>query len=535
MTTIDNMEIKPFQNRIKKQSAIENKSEDSPLEKILKRISRTDEFPSISKYIMEINTKLSANIDRSNASDLANVILKDYALTNKLLKLVNSAFYGLAAGKVTTVTRAVVVLGFDNIRLATLSLVLFEHFKSKSNISALKDLVVSSFWSGVLARDIAKMGDEVDPEEAFVCAMMSQLGKLLMIYYQPDNYRKICDRMLTHGDSETKASKFACGVTYDELGMAVAKQWNFPPQIGNCMPILSGQELEDKKNPPNKLWTLTSFVKELENSIQNDDLNQLSFEKLLDRYQKRIKLSKKQLRSLVKDSMEKVAKHAAAMHFSINKSLFLKRLAASVDPNSIKTDQAAEELSVDSFQLTNSEELKSTLTANIEKSSKDIIMDGIQEISEAMMADFDVNDVALMSLEVLYRALKFHRALLFVREGSGQRINVRYGYGYSVQRLIGKVGFTAQNDKDLFNLSINVGKDLIVADAYDEKLSALIPAWYRKHIDAPAFIFLPVLYQKVCIGAFYADRDKDGPPISDTEHRHLSMLRNQLVLAIKYR
>ncbi len=529
------MKIMTTHNPAKSQTIIEKRFEDTPLEKILKQIRRTDEFPSISKYIMEINRKLSDNIEKSNAWDLANVILKDYALTNKLLKLVNSAFYGLAAGKVTTVTRAVVVLGFDNIRLATLSLVLFEHFKSKSNIGPLKDLVVSSFWSGVLARDIARMGDDVDSEEAFVCAMMSQLGKLLMIYYQPDKYRKIRDRMQTHGDSETKAAKFTCGVTYDELGMAVAKQWNFPPQIGNSMPILSSAELEDKKNPPNKLWVLTSFVKELENTIQNENSDHLSLEKLLDRYQKRIKLSKKQLKSLIKDSMEKVAKHASAMHFSINKSLFLKRLADAIDPSSVRADQSLEDVSFESFQLTNSEELKNTLTSYVEKSPKDIIMDGIQEISEAMMVDFDVNDVALMSLEVLYRALKFHRALMFVREGSGQRINIRYGYGYSVQRLIGKVGFTAKNEKDLFNLSINVGKDLIVADAYDPKLSALIPEWYRKHIDAPAFIFLPILYQKICIGAFYADRNKDGQPISDAEHRHLSMLRNQLILAIKYR
>ena len=54
-------------------------------------------------------------------------------------------------------------------------------------------------------------------------------------------------------------------------------------------------------------------------------------------------------------------------------------------------------------------------------------------------------------------------------------------------------------------------------------------------VDAPAFIFLPVIVQKVVIGALYADRKTIGQPISEIEHRHLSMLRNQLVLAIRYR
>ena len=71
---------------------------DKNLKKILKRIRRTKDFPSISTYLVEINNRLSDTTAHTSASDLANVILKDYALTNKLLKLVNSAFYGFVAG-----------------------------------------------------------------------------------------------------------------------------------------------------------------------------------------------------------------------------------------------------------------------------------------------------------------------------------------------------------------------------------------------------------------------------------------------------
>jgi HD-like signal output (HDOD) protein len=519
-----------------------NQPEESALEKILKPIRRNHEFPSISKYLIEINSKLSANPDTSNASELANVILKDYALTNKLLKLVNSAFYGFIAGKVTTVTRAVIVLGFENIRMATLSLVLFEHFKTKSNVADLKEVVISSFWAGVIARDIAKMGDDVDPEEAFVCAMMNQLGKLLMIYYEPDKYRKICDRMLTHGENETKAAKFSCGVTYDELGMAVAKQWSFPPKISDSMPILSRTELEDKKKPPDKLWALSSFVKELGNIIRSQELHDpdQAAKDLIERYQKSVKISKGQLKTLVKESLEKAKKHAIAMNFGVKKSNFLNRLTAfnhpdRRQPESALTENLSDQMQSESFQLTDQDDIKEHLNPTTIKTPEDIIMAGVQEISEAMTADLDVNDVALMSLEVIYRALKFHRALMFIRESDGKMMAVRYGYGDNVTQLTNKIRFKTTADKDLFGLSIKVGKDLIVADAYDPKLNQLIPSWYRKNIDAPAFIFLPVMFKNICIGAFYADRDKDGAPITETEHRHLSILRNQLILAIKFR
>ena len=60
---------------------------ESALDRLLRRINLTEEFPTISKYIMEINQKLALNPNDSNATDLANVILKDHALTSRLLKM----------------------------------------------------------------------------------------------------------------------------------------------------------------------------------------------------------------------------------------------------------------------------------------------------------------------------------------------------------------------------------------------------------------------------------------------------------------
>lgn len=505
---------------------------ENPLERMLKRIGKTDDFPTVSKYIVEINQKLSANPECCDPSELANVILKDYALTNKLLKLVNSAFYGRAAGKVSTVSRAVVVLGYENVRLAAISLVLFEHFKNKTNVADLKEAVVSSFWSGVLSRGIAKTDGHIDAEEAYVCAMMNPLGKMVMMNYLPDEYHKIGQWMLTNADDETNAAKIATGVSYEELGTAVARQWNFPRQICEAMQPLAQDLLDDKKNPPARLWALTSFVRELTAAIQEHGLGQSDqmLKTLIDSYKSRIVISKRQLRKLIKDSVGKAKKHARAMDIDFGTSSFLRQLSFDASPLRRERAPAGEQC----FQLTDADELKTSGGDSGVQDSKDIIMEGIQEISETIMADYDVNDVAIMSLEILYRSLGFQRALLFLRSGDSRMIKVRFGYGANCRRLIRTVGFAVNEDKDLFNYSIKVGKDLIVANAYDKKMSNLIPRWYYAHIGAPAFIFLPVVVQKVCVGALYADRDKDGPPLSVAEHRLLSMLRNQLLLAIKY-
>jgi hypothetical protein len=140
----------------------------------------------------------------------------------------------------------------------------------------------------------------------------------------------------------------------------------------------------------------------------------------------------------------------------------------------------------------------------------------------------------MMSLEVFYRALDFQRVLMFIKDKGNPQMSVRFGYGEKCRHLLNNLGFAIKPSKDLFNLSLHVGKDLIVEDSSDEKLDHLIPMWYREHIDAPSFVFLPIAYQNVSIGALYGDRDSKGLPVSETEHRYVSMLRNQFILSIKY-
>jgi hypothetical protein len=362
------------------------------------------------------------------------------------------------------------------------------------------------------------------------------------MYYFPKEYQQIRDWKVAHeGQSDAKAAKAVCGVTYDELGTAVASRWNFPSQISDSMSLLTEEQLRDKKSPPDQLKVITSFVKELQGALQDKGQapNSLAVQRLLDRYPLSGSLSKRHLETLIKDSAGYIRQYAQAIGIDAGKSAFIERLVSDspLSPkNSARGDSAQPAGAVPSaFVLADAQDFNAPPHSQIEQAPKDIIMEGIQEISAAMMADNAINDVALMSLEIFYRALHFHRALLFIHEQSSRTMNVRFGYGEQSQTLIRKVGFRLGLSKDLFNLSIQTGKDLIVADARDVQRINLLPLWYRQHIDAPAFIFMPVMFQNVCICAFYADRQADGPPISDAEHRLLGMLRNQLVLAIKFR
>ncbi|MCJ8499475.1 HDOD domain-containing protein [Desulfatitalea alkaliphila] len=513
----------------------------SPLARMLGRIRHSDEFPSISKYVVEINRKLAASSADCDASELADIILHDYGLTSKLLKLANSVNYAFASGNVTTVTRAVVVLGFKYVRMTAIGLSLFEHFKNNAFEQELKEEVIRSFWSGILARDLAAAEKDIDPEEAFLCAMLSRFGKLVMIRYLPGEYRKVLNWMARHDCSETIAVKACCGITYQELGRAVARQWNFPPRICDGLRPIAIHNWKHRDTGASKLAALSGFVQALSKLIGMDgqQKNEEAVQKLLEQFQPVVSISKKQLERLIEDSLAKVRQHARAMDFSVADSPFFNDLTAafaSAPEGSAAVSKPSAALPASgSFKLTDSMDLK-TGGSDAAASPAEMILEGVQEISQAMMADHAFNDIAPMGLEILYRSLGVQRALMFIRDSDTQWMNVRFGYGRQARNLVQNAGFkVAEAAKDLFNLSLRVGKDLVMADAGDDKIRHLIPLWYRRHIDAPAFIFLPIMVQNVAIGALYADRPEIGAPINEAEHRHLSMLRNQLVLAIQYR
>ncbi len=159
------------------------------MDKLIRHIQGINNLPTFSKNIIEINRKTSSNKTTSaSASDLANIILKDYSLTCTLLKLVNSAYYGQQAGAIATVTRAIMVLGIEKVRLTALSLILFEQLHKHSYIDELKDSAISSFMRGLIGGKIAELTAPKRVEECFISAMLHNLGRHLIIFCFPEIY-----------------------------------------------------------------------------------------------------------------------------------------------------------------------------------------------------------------------------------------------------------------------------------------------------------------------------------------------------------
>lgn len=496
----------------------------SPGELLLQRISYNTDFPTFSKYIIEINRQISSESKYASASDLSNTILKDYALTSKLLKVVNSAFYSITGGKVTTVTRAVVLLGYEKVGLLATNLLLFGLMKNKSSEADLKEAFIRAFWSGLIAKNVADNMALEGEEEAFICAMLHNLGSHIVMLYLPDRFHEIQQVMANEGLSETKASKTVLSISFEQLGLAVAARWNFPGKIINSMERLSEDELQHRKGTISSLQILSNFSNELGHVINETKgkHRESSIASLTGRYSRHVPLSTKQLSRIINDSLEELKKHADLLEIDVQKSLFLRRLKLADEEDATKP-----------FEPEKADDSAMGFTQEITPDA--VILSGLQDMSTAMLGEFTVNDIALMALESMYRGFGFNRVVFFVMRKDRKRMVARFGFGADIEHIVNQVGFETGETHNIFSIATARNKDLIIEDVADEHIHPLIPSWFSEKMKAPAFVFLPIAFEKATLGAFYADREAAGPPLPGGQYNFINMLRNQLLLAVKYR
>ena len=234
----------------------------------MRRMRHKGDLPAFSEHIIEINSKLSSltAITFSSAGDLAKIILKDFSLTNKLLKVVNSSLYATLSGKVATVSKAVLLLGFEKIRMIAVTLLIFEHLQSKAQATELKEMAIGSCMSGLIAMDIAENMKLGGKEEVFICAMLHSLGKdaghLLFAGRACRDQEAGWPR---RGFDEAMASQSVMGVTYTDLGMAVSRSWNFPDKIVRSMEVPPAGVIRQPRTENEILRNLSNYSNDLFN------------------------------------------------------------------------------------------------------------------------------------------------------------------------------------------------------------------------------------------------------------------------------
>ncbi len=525
------------------ESTTSSSGSQGTIEFLLRRMRHKSDFPALSESV-GANNKITAS-DRESVAKLSGSILKDFALTNKILKLVNSAFYRpVGGGNISTVSRAVMVLGFDSVRNIAITVLLFEHLQNKGNANQLKDEFLRANLAGILAKDIGSRTAQRDVEQAFICSMFHNLGRMLTQYYFPEEGEDIRTMVEQKGITEDQASHKVLGISFEEMGIGIAQHWGFPPLIVNTMRRLPPGSVRKATAPEEKLRVLSAFSNELCTIIANatPEQRQKELKKLTGRFGDSVALSEQDLHKTIEKSFEEVAQFASVIQLNLKQTPFGRQIRswggskvqlASGDAEAAAVDDAPDTLA--SAALVETPVMAESNEGNARPENVEAILTaGIQDISNSLVGDFALNDLLRIILETMFRAKGFRRVILCIKDARANTMQGRFGFGPDATEIAKKFKFPLTFTPDIFHAAMSKGVDILISDINDPKIAARVPEWYRKSVGAGTFVLFPLTIKTNPVAMIYADMEQAGAiVIPEQELSLFRTLRNQAVLAIK--
>ncbi len=200
------------------------------LQKAMSRVTEISSLPEITTRIVQV-----VEDPKSTAQDMHEIVRNDPALAAKILKVVNSAFYGLPS-QIANLDRAIVMLGLSavkNIALAASLSRLFRPGQLTEQFDA-RDLWTHCIAVGVCARTLAHAA-HAQAEEVFVAGLVHDLGLLVEYQLFPDQLSEVVRRCSESGDNFLDVERGVFGADHQLFGAALAARWKFPPGLRSAI------------------------------------------------------------------------------------------------------------------------------------------------------------------------------------------------------------------------------------------------------------------------------------------------------------
>ncbi len=547
------------------------------IEFLLRRMRHKTDFPALSQSVLRIQRLASSETE--TLSGLSTEILKDVALTNKLLRMVNSAHFKHASGGgVSTISRAVALVGFAGIRNMALSLVLLEHMNDKAHAGHLKDEFLRALMAGSLASELVPVAR--DSEEAYLGSMFQNLGRLLGEYYFPEEALQIRQQLpaptlgqASHAERETAACR-VLGLGYDALGAGIARHWGLPDTLQRAMRPPDGEAPSRAVGAGiERLRWLGRGANAMTDALlsaADATAQQRALLLVAERYAGVLGLLPRDMLAAAQGARLKVADLAQAMGLQVASGALSRRLldmnvvsrtgsasaSPAVTPSSATADASTLVLPPGARAAqaapTAAQADTPTLVMDPQGTVAALKPDSAAPASPAirLASALDsvnrvlsqprprLNEVLMAALDGMQQALQFQRIVFCLRDSASGVLTGRVGLGEGATAACRAfqipVRAAAGSELDLFATLCSRGADTLIADAGAGNVARRLPDWYRRHVNAPTFLLLPLMIKGAPAGLIYADKAQAGAIVlSDTDLALLRALRDQVIAAFK--
>ena len=207
---------------------------DNKIKQVIANIRNLPTPPVVFHQIQKV-----INDPTVSADHIASILAEDPAMSVKVLKLTNSAFYGLSR-EIDSVKQAIVIVGMEAIKNLVLSASVLDMFKGKNvdqeyNESYWRHSLATAFCSRLLARKERSRGI-VDPDAAFSAGLLHDVGKMVISCFLPKEYGKFKEERESDRESlDYEVEDRVLSFNHAQIGGFLSVQWKIPQKLGNAI------------------------------------------------------------------------------------------------------------------------------------------------------------------------------------------------------------------------------------------------------------------------------------------------------------
>ena len=506
---------------------------ETPRDMLLAKIKEDKGLPTLGAAISKVVEITSSGED--SVAELAHFVLSDIGLTQKILRLSNTIHYRTTATvPVTTISRAIFLLGFNAVKTSATAMLLVDCFSDKKQAQSVRKELVHALCASIMARELSQFSKFPNTEEVAVAALFKNIGRVLVASFDHSLYQKIQSRQALDPSMADEAIKGLLGCSYERFGETVLQDWKMPDTIIQALTALPGGELKKAEHRSDWLKQIASFSDAIAGMLVNGEeqfsakIMSQRCDPLLKRFGKALELNQSQLEQI----LLKVEKETRELAKSMN--LAMPPLTLGDAPIEVIDSDPLSEFMLQSFDADHAQEVK-RYPSGKPINARDLLLAGVQDVTQMLATDQSkLNDTILLVLETLYNAMGFRFATACLRDVQNARFIARVSMGERYAELQKEFVFPSQSENTIFHLAMNNNADLMISDAMVPKIQNMLPLWHKKVFpDARSFIVLPLIVQQKPLGFFYADRiviaDEGVPP---DETALIKTLKSQLLAAM---
>jgi HD-like signal output (HDOD) protein len=506
-------------------------------DRLLQKLSVSGDLPTLGSSVSRV-VQLASSDDEA-VRKLAHFILSDVALTQTILRISNTVFYRTASGTpVTTVSKAILLLGFDTIKTSALAMLLVDGMSGKHAQSVRSELA-HALGASIVGRELARRSQFKDAEEAAVAALFKNVGRVLVAAHEHPLYSRISRLVDSGSHTPAQASMEVLGCSFDLLGKSVLQEWKIPDTIVQALTPLPSGALKPAKGRQEWLQQVAAFGAAAAALIPHvgEPEQDAAVDRLVKRFGAALNLDHDKVNQLLVAAAQEI--RVLAHNTELASDEFLNEAADAAPQASPEAGAGLpSELLLDCLADAAPLQVSARHASGKPVNARDLLLAGIQDMMQMMASGkCKVNDLMLLVLETLYSSLGFRFATVCLKDASSGQFRARIAMGESsIARQAGFV-FPAASAHDLFHLALENDVDLMISDATSPKARDLLPAWHRALLpDARSFIVLPLVVNKKQIGLFYADRRQPAPEgVPPDETALIKTLKGQVLAALNTR